>query len=370
MCAEDWLLTPDEVRELRALGLSTGFYAAYNVAVSIVFALVWWVIGAAIFWRRSGESMALLASLMLVTFGAFQGPAEAVADAYPVLRLPGQLVALLAFASVILFLYLFPDGRFVPRWTIVPALVWIANDAVSILFPNLHELRWVALVSFLAFFVPGVCAVGAQIYRYRRTSNPVQRQQSKWVVFGIAVGFGGFLVVVLVQGVFLAFNDRDLFEYLFFSTMYRLLFLAIPLSIGLAILRSRLWNIDVVINRALVYGSLTASLAVVYVGGVVVLQALFRALTGQESQLAVVASTLAIAALFNPLRRRVQEFVDRRFYRRKYDAAKTLERFSYKLREETDLDRLELELLSVVRETMQPEHVSLWLRSSVPGERG
>lgn len=362
LCAEDWLLTPDAVRELRALGLSTGFYAAYNVAVSSVFALVWWVTGAAIFWRRSGESMALLASLMLVTFGIFQGPAEVVADAYPVLRLPGQLLGLLAFATVILFLYLFPDGRFVPRWTIVPALVWIANDAVSILFPHLQELRWVAPVGFLAFFVPGVCAVGAQIYRYRRTPDPVQRQQSKWVVFGIAVGFGGFLLFVSVQGIFVNFDDPGLFEYLFSSTLYRLFFLAIPLSIGLAILRSQLWNIDVVVNRALVYGSLTASLAVVYGGGVVVLQALFRALTGQGSQLAVISSTLVIAALFNPLRRRIQAFTDRRFYRRKYDAAKTLEAFGARLRTRTDLNRLGGELVSVVRETMQPAHVSLWLR--------
>ncbi len=306
--------------------------------------------------------MALLASLMLVAFGTFQGPAEVVADAYPALRLPGQLLALLAFASVILFLYLFPDGRFVPRWAFLPALVWIANDAVSILFPNLHELRWVKLASFLAFFVPAVCAVGSQIYRYRRTTDPVRRQQTKWVVFGIAVGLGGFLVVVALQSVFLAFDDPDLLWYLFLAGMYRLLFLAIPLSIGFAILRSGLWGIDVVINRALVYGSLTASLAVVYLGSVMLLQGLLRALTGQESQLAIVASTLAIAALFNPLRRRVQAFVDRRFYRRKYDAAKTLSAFNARLRDETELDTLSGDVVGVVNETMQPAHVSMWLR--------
>lgn len=142
---------------------------------------------------------------------------------------------------------------------------------------------------------------------------------------------------------------------------------------GIAIFRHHLYNIDLLINRTLVYGSLTAVLALVYVVGVVALQYLFRALTGGESQLAVVASTLVIAALFSPLRRRIQEFIDRRFYRRKYDAAKTLETFSAKLREETNLDALADDVLAVVQETMQPTHASLWLRPDItpkkPAER-
>jgi len=155
---------------------------------------------------------------------------------------------------------------------------------------------------------------------------------------------------------------------LFLKVGFALSFMLIPLSIGVAVLRSHLFDIDVVINRTLVYGSLTALLALVYLGGVTATQAIFRTLTGEQEQpqLAIVVSTLIIAALFNPLRRRIQAFIDRRFYRRKYDARKTLEAFSAKLRNETDLDALSDDLVGVVRETMQPASVSLWLRPDAP----
>jgi hypothetical protein len=143
-------------------------------------------------------------------------------------------------------------------------------------------------------------------------------------------------------------------------------FLSLPASAGVAILKYRLYDIDIIINRTLVYGPLTLMLVAVYIGGVLVLEYAFRTLTGSGSQLSIVASTLLIAALFNPMRRRVQNFIDHLFYRRKYDASRTLEEFSAKLREQTDLDDLSSELLSVIRDTVQPEHASLWLRPQAP----
>jgi len=153
------------------------------------------------------------------------------------------------------------------------------------------------------------------------------------------------------------------------STGWWLTLTIVPIALSVAVLRYRLYEIDLIINRTLVYGGLTAMLVGVYVGTIVVLQGVLRALTGHESQLAIVASTLVVAALFNPLRRRIQAFIDRRFYRRKYDAAKTLEAFSAKLRDETDLNALSDDLVGVVRETMQPTHVSLWLRSDASSKR-
>jgi hypothetical protein len=203
--------------------------------------------------------------------------------------------------------------------------------------------------------------ISSTVIRFRRSSGR-ERLQLKWVAYTAALTAASFLVsFVLPEPV-----PRVAEDAVFFLGVVA--FAAIPIAAGVAILRHRLYDIDVLVNRTLVYGLLSLSLAVVYVSGIASLQGLFRTLTGQESQLAVVASTLMIAALFGPLRRRVQGFIDRRFYRRKYDAAKTLESFSAKLRDETDLETLSGDLVGVVRETVQPAHASLWLRG--PGEIG
>jgi hypothetical protein len=200
--------------------------------------------------------------------------------------------------------------------------------------------------------------------RYRRATGE-ERRQIKWLVFAGVPLAAGWAAQNVTSG---GGEPQLMFSYLLGITSL----LGIPVAVGIAILRHHLYDIDLIINRTLVYGALTAMLVLVYLGGVVLLQQAFRALTGHESQLAVVASTLTIAALFNPLRRRIQTFIDHRFYRRKYDARKTLEAFSTKLRDETDLDALNDDLVGVVRETMQPTHLSLWLRpeTSVKGEKG
>jgi hypothetical protein len=206
-----------------------------------------------------------------------------------------------------------------------------------------------------ALFVSVFLSTLSLVVRYLRADG-VERQQLRWLA-GAAILIGVYIVGGLVG------LDRLLGEGVW-NLINAVANAGLYAAVGVAILRYRLYEIDIIINRTLVYGSLTAMLVALYLGGVVTMQAIFRALTGQEQQpqLAVVVSTLAIAALFNPLRHRIQSFIDRRFYRRKYDTRKTLEAFSSKLRDETDLEALHDELVGVVRETIQPAHVSLWLR--------
>jgi hypothetical protein len=209
-------------------------------------------------------------------------------------------------------------------------------------------------------------AVALSVFVRLRRAVGVERQQIKWFAYAAAVWALGIIFNVITLAI-----DTPLWFERAVGAYFTVAGTTIPISIGIAILRYRLYEIDTLINRTLVYGSLTAALALTYFGGVATTQAIFHALTGQEqqSQLAIVVTTLVIAALFNPLRRRVQAFVDRRFYRSKYDAAKTLETFSAKLREETDLDALNDDLVGIVRETMQPAHVSLWLRPGTAPRR-
>jgi hypothetical protein len=357
------------VRELRSLGLSPGLWALYTGATSVVFASVWWVVGATIFVRKSEDRMALLVSLFLVTFTIAFWPdvPGALARYYPAFVVPVGILELLGDVLAMLFFYLFPSGRFVPRWTRWLAIVWFAQRIFNLFVDSLPKpALWVQLLFAGLFFVLLGSFVFAQTYRYRRVSGPVERRQTKWVVFGVIAALIG-TVAMLLPYFFIEPVDSERTVITGFSVVQvagsDAFMLLIPLSIGVAVLRSRLFDIDVVINRALVYGSLTATLVALYFGVIVLLQRLFVALTGERSTLAVVASTLLIAALFNPLRRHIQSFIDRSFYRRKYDARRTLEGFSARLRDETDLEALNDHLVGVVRETMQPAHVSLWLRS-------
>jgi hypothetical protein len=282
-------------------------------------------------------------------------------------------------------LLLFPDGRLPSRrWR---PLGWLSGavivllSAAVLLAPGpleslegvrnpfgLEEHPWITTAGYIFLPLFPLCilaSVVSLVSRYRRSGGE-EREQIKWIAF--AASFVGlmYLVAMVASAMFPSEESwfapgsplwLDLLSYAALAS-----FTAIPIAVGFAVLKYRLYNIDLLINRTLVYGSLTAMLVGVYVGTIVLLQGLLRTLTGQESQLAIVASTLAVAALFTPLRRLIQDLIDRRFYRRKYDAAKTLEAFSAKLRDETNLEQLTAELLAVLRDTIQPTHASVWLR--------
>ena len=371
---------------LVVLGWSTplprGWSPWRDHAISLVGVIGAPVLGAFIASRRPGNPYGWLWLGLGLSF-AFLQVAEPYA-AYALVVEPASLPApktvavvvgglgwVAAIAILALLLLLFPDGRPPsPRWRFLTWTVVATGAALMIIGPlvpgrsgfapvqNPLEARGVMgeVVTILA--EAGVPVIGAAIvlsglslvFRYLRATR-IERQQIKWFLFAAGVLTGYFLLAD-----YLPEPWNSLLSIVVLTSLY--------VAVGVAILRYRLYNIDRIINRTLVYGMLTVVLAAVYMGGVTATQAIFRTLTAQQEQpqLAIVVSTLLIAALFNPLRRRIQSFIDRRFYRSKYDARKTLEAFSAKLRDETNLDALSGDLVGVVRETMQPAHVSLWLR--------
>jgi hypothetical protein len=358
-------LTPGTAQALRNLGLSIDGYAVSTLALITASTLVSFGVAGLIFWRRSDDWMAMFVSLFLVTFGvnfSIQAQAILATNVHSAWHWSLNILIGLGWALLSLLLYLFPDGRFVPRWTPPLAVFAVASNIFLNVYPYSFSIfpPWVLGVIFA---VEGVFGIAAQIYRYIRVSGPVQRQQTKWVVFGLAMTILVILGREVPLLIFPPLNTSSSFYFLFFTYIYPVGLLLIPLSLGVAILRFRLWDIDVLINRTLVYGTLTALLALLYFGLIFALQSLFQGIFHQNNAVAIVVSTLAIVGLFQPLRHRIQRFIDRRFYRSKYDAAKTLEAFNATLRNEVDLSQLSENLLAVVKETMQPASVSLWLRT-------
>jgi hypothetical protein len=359
-----------QAETLTGMGLSPGASAVIIVALTLASVVLCLGVSTVIIWRRSHDRMALLVALMLVTLGPLSETISLYVSASP-WQVPNKCLWFLTTALVALVFSLFPSGQFVPQWTRWLLVVFLVGLPVATLFPR------AALISNTPFGSLGQLAALSvvasltiiQLYRYRRVSSPLERQQTKWVVFGLAVPFtvnvGATLPALLVPALA---SPGSLYTPAI-QAVGPFLQLLIPLSFGFAILRNRLWDIDVLINRTLVYGSLTALLALVYFGLIVGLQALFQGMFAPNNAVAIVISTLAIAALFQPLRRRIQALIDRRFYRRKYDAANTLAAFSATLRHEVDLTALSEHLLAVVQETMQPSHVSLWLRPTEPASK-
>jgi hypothetical protein len=295
----------------------------------------------------AGEAMAWIAAWMLPIMNGVQ---VFYLLLFPTGRLPSRRWRWLAWLTVAYILVGVTTAAFSPGATL-GALGPIRNPlGIEGLTPIYKAVLYTMSPALFA------AAVFSLFVRLRRAVG-VERQQLKWLAYAA----GGLAIVSILLIISIAIDTPRWYEWVT-NAIVVVVPPGVPVAIGIAILRHRLYDIDLLINRTLVYGSLTVTLIALYFGGIVVLQRLFVVLTGQQSTLAVVASTLLIAALFNPLRRRIQFFIDRRFYRRKYDAIKTLEAFSINLREETDLEALNDELVGVVRETMQPAHVSVWLR--------
>jgi hypothetical protein len=271
----------------------------------------------------------------------------------------------LAQVSFFLFFYLFPDGRFVPSWTKVAAWLAVGYTLYTTWQVGVSEERSVDLLRSIIFPSLVASCLVAQVYRYRRLSTPLQRQQTKWVLVGVILSLGGFLLLVTP---FILFQRVDVISWydLFVSVAVGLVWLPLIFAIAVAVLRYRLWDAALVVRRTLVYSALSALLLLVFFGAVVLLQSLFVLVTGQQSQLAIVLSTLAIAALFSPLRTRIQAAIDRRFYRRKYDAQQVLARFAITARDETDMTALTEALARVVQESIEPESVRVWLKRTSP----
>ncbi len=355
---------------LAEAGISAQVYALYKLFTGMLSGFLIALVALLIFWRRGYDRSALLMSylLLLVSWtGSVHGAALAQAGSTGMWL--DRVVTVASANAVMLLFFLFPNGRFVPRWT-----KWVALAFFFITLPNF--LAPGSRLDFLGDSGPGflilvpflACLIFAQVYRYRCVSASIERLQTRWAMIGllawpVAWGISGLVIVfapALAETTAATIRPQILLDLFVVQPLY----LLFPIGIGIAILRYRLYDIDVIIRKTLVYSVLAALLALVYFGVIVLLQGLFGKLAGvEQSQLAIVISTLVIAALFTPARRSIQDAIDRRFFRKKYDAEQVLAQFAVTARDETDLDALTAELARVVQETMQPEKVSVWLRA-------
>jgi hypothetical protein len=310
-------LSREGASALERLGLSVGFYAVYNMALRIAIALGFWAIGAVLFWKRSDDRLILCASIALVTFGAVQADTlYMLAEAHPRWELPVALVYFVGEAAFFVLFCVFPDGRFVPRWTRWAAVVWIFYQLLAAFLPDspISPRNWPLVIDASLLLVLIGSLVVAQIYRYRRVSTQEQRQQTKWVVFGFAAAIALIIWIILIAWIF-ALTRPGIPQVIFalvFAPGLSLSTLLIPLSVGVAIRRYRLWDIDFIVNRTLVYGSLSAALAAVFAITDTLLQSLFFFITGvEQSRIATFASVVVIAVAFQPLRQRIERLVNR-----------------------------------------------------------
>lgn len=357
-----WTVSREDLALVQQAGLPVQALAAIPLATAVIVKFIFFLVGVFIFWRRSDDWIALLLSLMLTLFAL-----EGVDNLGPWMPVVTVLYAVAALIFVLLP-FVFPSGRFAPRWT--QWVFWplaIASMLATVLpqlgLPIDDRIYAISLISpFAVWFAVAVYAV---IYRFTRISNVTERQQTKWVMAGFLGTFILFVPFILVTIFFPPSQpspSRVLFMYLVYLPLYVFAYLCLPGGIAFAILRYRLYAIDVIIRRTLVYTTVTGLLALVYFGSIITLQAMFQSVTGERPAFVIVLSTLLIAALFTPLRRRIQAVIDRRFFRKKYDAQQVLAQFAITARDETDMNALTAELARVVQEAMEPEGVTVWLK--------
>ena len=347
---------------LEAADVSIERYATYLLGISIASALVWVVVGTVIFWRRSDNWIALFASLCLITFGTFglKESALVLPDQYPAVWLPVRLLALFGSVAIYAFVLIFPNGRFVPRWTRWAVILFAAHDVFFYLFPGsvFDIARSFPPLDFAVLSTFACIAIGSQLYRYRHVSTPAERQQTKWVVFGVlAAGLGVLAFEVPISG-----SPFGQFAPQYALAIQTALFgslLLIPLSIGVAILRYRLWDIDVVINRTLVYGALSAIVVALYTLIVVALGALLQV----RADLAVsLVATGVVAVLFAPLRERLQRGANRLMYGERDDPYAVLSRLGRRL-EATIAPKAALEtIVETVAQALKVPYAAINLR--------
>jgi hypothetical protein len=358
-CPDVCSFTEPQAAALASVGITLDTFAWISMTLACIIVLISTTLALILFWRRSNDWMVLLVSLFLVAYPILNlgttttQTIDLTSPAWisiQILTLPGTFIFYATFL-------LFPSGRFVPRWT---WLLFVAFTVWSLLAAYLLDALDLLV---LGYPLTSITIIVLQVYRYRHGSTPVQRQQTKWAIAGLAAVLIANQIFWLPSGLTPLGNTLYMpISYLF----YQLVILAMPITFFIAIQRYRLYDIDTIVNRALVYGSVTVVLAAAYAGCIIALQAISRTLVpipgGSDEPITIVISTLLIAALFQPLRRRVQRAVDRRFYRTRYDARKAVEAFGATLRQEVDIASFRERLLTVVQQTMEPAHVSLWLK--------
>jgi len=367
-CASSGGVAPVELHQLESLGVSPEFFAAYGSALEIIFALVFVGVAALIFWRKSSDGQALFASFALLVFGtATQSYAiSALIAERPFWEPLADFLHFLGSASFSLFLYLFPDGHFIPRWTRWMALIWIAWLLPRYWFPAWPPSdTWLVWPNLLVWLGGLGGAVYSQAYRYRHVSNTIRRQQTKWVVFGIAAALTGFLSInLIVSGIALPepTSAEAVAALLIGAALMNSALLLIPLSIGIAILRYRLFDIDILINRTLVYGALTVSVVGIYVLVVGYLSVLFRTAGGQGQLTISVLATGLVALLFQPLRSRLQRGINRLMYGDRDDPYAVLSRLGQRLEATLAPEAVLPTIVETVKESLKLPYTAIALK--------